>query len=173
MVFRSVMTAALDGRGVVVRPDRDHEGPGPFASRNRTNDFPRLRVDYRERVGVHVGLAAVLSVGAHHHVPRMDADVYRGDLLKGLRVVDVELVLRGDRYDCKLAIRRETRGVGNVLAKRNRLDVGEGLRVHNVDAGQSRTVFVGRGQRSRRDPSDQDSDCRKRVRAFREGSWEQ
>jgi hypothetical protein len=75
----------------------------------------------------------------------MGADVYRGDLLKGIRVVDVELVLRGDGYNRKLAIGRETGGVGNVLAKRDRFGVGEGLRVHNVDAGQSRTVFLGRG----------------------------
>jgi len=35
----------------------------------------RCRIDYRERVGVHVGLAAIVSVGAHHHVPRADAAV--------------------------------------------------------------------------------------------------
>lgn len=145
MVLRTVMTAALDGSYVVVGPDRDHEGSGPFANGNRTNDFPGVRVYYRERVGVHVGLAAVLSIGAHHYVPRTDADVYRGDLLKGDRVVDVELVLRGDWYNRKLAIRRETGGVGNVLAKRDRFGVGEGLRIHNVDAGKSRTVLLGRG----------------------------
>ena len=35
--------------------------------------------------------------------------------------------------------------MGNVLAKRDRLDVGESLQVHNVDGGKSRTVFLGRG----------------------------
>ena len=70
MVFRSVVAAALDGRHLVVRPDRDHEGAGPFAGRDRTNDLPRLRIDDRERVGVHVRLATVLSVGAHRAYPK-------------------------------------------------------------------------------------------------------
>jgi hypothetical protein len=92
-------------------------------------------VDYREPVGVHLGLAAVLSVGAHHHVPRADADAYKCDLLKGIRVVDVQLVLCGDWNDRIPAIRRETGRVDNILAKRNRLGIADGLRVRHVDTG--------------------------------------
>jgi hypothetical protein len=126
----SVIAAALDGSEFIVGPDSDHEGPAPLSGRNLAMTF-----------GVHVGLTAVLSAGAHHHVLGVSPDAYDHHVFVGVGVVHVELVLCGDWDDRELTIWRETWRVDGILSQRDRLHVSEGLWVRNVNGGQSRTVF--------------------------------
>src|ERR1700745_1617756 len=102
-----MIAAALDGSEFVVGPGCHHEGPAPLTERNPSHDLPSLRVNYREHVRVHLWCAAVLPVGADHHVKGAVPDAYCRYLFEAFRIVHVELVPCGDWDDGELTVRRE------------------------------------------------------------------